>query len=104
MPSITSWSRLEPQSGDGDIAAGYAARAFDPLWLLARQWQLAEFQAEDAGTPIIARWRARVGQLNHFVAGPIPWNTQLKAPHFDAGTIPDRKSTRLNSSHANISY
>jgi hypothetical protein len=88
MPSITTWSRLEPQSGDGDIAAGYAARAFDPLWLLARQWQLAEFQAEDAGTPIVARWRARVAQLDHFVAGPIPWNTQLKAPHFDAGTIP----------------
>jgi hypothetical protein len=28
-----------------------AARIHDPLWFLSRQWQLGEFQADDAGTP-----------------------------------------------------
>src|SRR3712207_7096001 len=28
----------------------------------------------------------------------------LSHPHTSAGRVPDRKSTRLNSSHANISY
>ena len=34
------------------------ARVFDPLWLLTRQWQVGEFQGEDAGTPVLGA-RAR---------------------------------------------
>ena len=60
----------------------------DPLWLLARQWQVGEFQDEDAGTPIVARWRARVKPMTRFHAGPIPINTQLDAAKFDADAIP----------------
>ena len=56
--SITSWTRLEPQCTDADIGTSSSARVFDPLWLLTRQWQMGEFQAEDAGTPIQARVRA----------------------------------------------
>ncbi len=67
---------------------GYAARVHDPLWLLARQWQVGEFQGEDAGTPIVARWRARVKPMTRFHAGPIPVNTQLDAAKFDADAIP----------------
>jgi hypothetical protein len=88
MPSITTWSRLEPQSVGEDVATGYAAQVHDPLWLLARQWQMAEFQGEDAGTPIVARWRARVASMTRYVAGPIPPNTQLDAPRFDADAAP----------------
>lgn len=84
MPSITTWSRLEPQTPGEDVATGYAARVHDPLWLLARQWQVGEFQGEDAGTPIVARWRARVAPMTRYVAGPIPTNTQLDAGPFDA--------------------
>ena len=60
MPSITTWSRIEPRNVATNIDIGYAARVHDPLWLLARQWQVGEFQGEDAGTPIVARWRARL--------------------------------------------
>ena len=60
MPSITSWSRIEPAPPGNDVAAGLAARTADALWLLARQWQVGEFQAEDGGTPIVARWRGHV--------------------------------------------
>ncbi|MEA2220880.1 MAG: hypothetical protein QOJ35_3506 [Solirubrobacteraceae bacterium] len=46
------WTRLEPQSVSGDPTPGIEARVFDPLWMLVRQWQLGEFSAEDAGSPV----------------------------------------------------
>jgi hypothetical protein len=87
MPSLTTWSRLEPRTYE-DTDAGYAARVHDPLWFLTRQWQLGEFQGEDAGTPIVARWRARVSALTRYHAGPIAAETQLSAPRFDADAMP----------------
>jgi hypothetical protein len=53
MPSITTWSRLEPRTL-GTYRHRIRRRVHDPLWLLARQWQVGEFQGEDAGTPIVA--------------------------------------------------
>jgi hypothetical protein len=47
-----AWTRLEPQSVTGDPRSGLEARVHDPLWLLGRQWQFAEFRGEDAGTPL----------------------------------------------------
>ena len=76
-----SWTRLEPQSSTGDPQPGIEARGHDPLWLLARQWQLGEFQGEDAGTPItvrivsntraVDRW-APAGQRNGRAFGSAP--------------------------------
>jgi hypothetical protein len=72
MSSITSWTRLEPSSRNPNIQKGLQARVHDPLWLLARQWQLGEFQAEDAGTPVSARLRGKTQHLNRFYAGVLP--------------------------------
>lgn len=63
MPSITTWTRLEPRARSGDMRPGLEARVFDPLWLLGRQWQVGEFQGEDAGSPLYARVRAEVASL-----------------------------------------
>jgi hypothetical protein len=103
MPSITTWARLEPRTVGTDIATGYAAYLYDPLWILGRQRQMGEFQGQDAGTPVVARWRARVAQLDRFVAGPIPWNTMLTAPTFDPAAVPlqaliERQPTQLAAS------
>ena len=51
MGSITSWIRLEPRRRD-DMSEAVHARVYDPLWMLARQWQTGEFQGEDTGTPV----------------------------------------------------
>ncbi|MDI3467827.1 MAG: hypothetical protein OJF50_006648 [Nitrospira sp.] len=48
------WTRLEPYSRDPSLQYGLNAEVHDPLWLLARQWQLLEFWGEDAGSPIWA--------------------------------------------------
>lgn len=49
---FNSWLRLEPRCRSEDIGEGIEARVADPLWMLGRQWQLAEFAGEDAASPI----------------------------------------------------
>ena len=88
MPSITTWFRLEPQPSADDVDSGIAARVHDPLWLLARQWQVGEFQAEDGGTPVVARWRGQVAPLRRYHLGAIPAETQETAPHFTGPDLP----------------
>lgn len=83
MPSITSWMRLEPGSRDAKMGSSLQARIYDPLWLLARQWQLGEFQGEDNGTPVIARWNAESAPLTRYFSGPVDPATQTKAPKYD---------------------
>ena len=73
--SITSWTRLEPQCNDADIGTSAGARVFDPLWMLTRQWQMGEFQAEDAGTPIQARVRATSAMITRRYSGELPEST-----------------------------
>jgi hypothetical protein len=63
MASITSWIRLEPIGRDPDLSPGIEARLHDPLWLLARQWQLGELDGEDGGSAVIARARYQLGHL-----------------------------------------
>jgi hypothetical protein len=46
-------ARLEALARSPDIEEGLAARVFDPLWLLGRQWQLGEFTGDDSGTPFV---------------------------------------------------
>src|SRR5687768_9014378 len=52
MASITYWNRLEPDPRCKSLARSLAAEIRDPAWLLTRQWQLGEFQGEDAATPM----------------------------------------------------
>src|SRR5262249_25799089 len=82
MPSITSWMRLEPRCRNVEMTTSLQARIYDPLWLLARQWQLGEFQAEDNGSPIIARWRGETARLTRYHSGPIKPNT-TSPPAYD---------------------
>jgi hypothetical protein len=86
MASITSWTRLEPITGHKDIEVGLQARVHDPLWMLARQWQVGEFRAEDAGSPVVARMRAEVTKVSRYAAGAVTSST-LVARDYD-GRVP----------------
>lgn len=50
-----------------DISAtamdGLQARLHDPLWTLARQWQMGELNGEDAGSPIGARLKVETAPI-----------------------------------------
>lgn len=69
MPSITSWTRLEPRARNETMTTSLQARIHDPLWLLARQWQLGEFQGEDNGSPIRAELQIEQSQLEKYLPG-----------------------------------
>lgn len=88
MPSITSWTRIEPRCRDADMQRTVNARVFDPLWMLTRQWQVGEYRGEDAGTPISARVRAECAPLTRVVLGHLPAETQTSAPLYDPQAMP----------------
>ena len=88
MGSITSWLRLEPRCRDDDMAQAVQARLYDPLWLLARQWQVGEFEGEDTGSPVLARWRAQTTPLTRFHAGPLAPNSRVAASRYDVAALP----------------
>ena len=52
IPSITTWERLEPRPRGDTLTPSLEARVYDPAWMLARQWQLAEFRGQDAAFPV----------------------------------------------------
>lgn len=53
MPNnITHWNRLEGSAYKEEDATSLEFRVRDPLWMLSRQWQMGEFEAEDNGSPI----------------------------------------------------
>ena len=66
MPSITTWSRIEPNVRGAAQSETLKARIYDPLWMLARQWQLGEFQGEDNGSPICARVRGECAEITRY--------------------------------------
>src|ERR1700752_3084371 len=53
-PSVTTWTRLEPQPRDASMARSLQAQVRDPLWMLARQWQVGEYLGSDGGSPVQA--------------------------------------------------
>lgn len=88
--SITSWTRLEPDCSDEDMERSSSARLFDPLWMLTRQWQLGEFQAEDAGTPIKAGINASSAAINRYCPGELTssMQDQQAVVSYDRASLP----------------
>jgi hypothetical protein len=67
-----SWLRLEGGNRDPEVAEGLAARIADPLWLLARQWQVGEFAGEDAASPVLVTAEVAVTPITAFAPGGEP--------------------------------
>jgi hypothetical protein len=86
MASITSWLRLEPRSRDTEMNTSLQARIYDPLWLLARQWQFGEFEGEDNGSPVVTHWRAEAAPLTRYRLGPA--GKQTNARKYDGAHLP----------------
>ncbi len=59
LPTTVIWNRLEGRPRRPDFTRALKAEVRDALWLLTRQWQLGEFEGEDAGSPVNAKvaWR-----------------------------------------------
>lgn len=74
-PSLTTWTRLEPQPRDASMERSLQAQVRDPLWLLARQWQVGEFLGDDAGSPIHATIAAEMRTITTYRPGLNPAST-----------------------------
>lgn len=71
-PSITYWHRVEPYPRGDSLEAGLAAAVRDPLWFLTRQWQLGEFQGEDAASPAFTTITTSTSTLDGWRTGNGP--------------------------------
>jgi hypothetical protein len=100
MASITSWTRLEPRVRRQEPEAGLEARLYDPLWMLARQWQVGEFTAEDVGSPLQVRARIERAPLTRYLSGALSDGPANGLP-YDADRLPlevlvEREETRMD--------
>jgi len=85
--SVTSWMRLEPQVSGANLEDTARARLFDPLWLMTRQWQIGEFQGEDAGSPVQARLRSTSAMISRAHMGELT-TTNLESRPYDPRQTP----------------
>ena len=72
IPTAILWNRLEGRPRSPDLTRPLRAEIRDPLWMLARQWQLGEFAGEDAGMPVRARLLAETAELASIALGSQP--------------------------------
>ncbi|WP_440990806.1 hypothetical protein [Haloarchaeobius baliensis] len=78
--SETFWTRLEPRTRDIEIERPLRAEVHDPAWLLCRQWQVGEFQGEDAGSPVTAAVSYARDYLSRYELGGIDYSELLPGP------------------------
>ncbi|WP_426361834.1 hypothetical protein [Streptomyces sp. E-08] len=75
---------VRPSGTGGQLDDGLAARVADPLFLLARQWQVAEFAGEDGGSPVWCTLSTESTPLSSFLpsadgtAVPLPKGVPLE--------------------------
>ena len=84
LPTVGVWNRLEGRPRTTDFARALRAEVRDPLWLLARQWQLGEFRSTDGGSPVTATYSLTASPLTRFrpdtsgAPGPLPADRPLE--------------------------
>lgn len=62
--TFNTYNRLEPRPNDRNQQAGFTAAIYDPLWFLARQWQMGEHQGENASSPVWVDYQLRSERVN----------------------------------------
>jgi len=70
FPTITLWNRLEGRPRTANFDRALKAEVRDALWMLTRQWQIGEFQGDDAGSPVFAKLHLDTTRLTKYQASP----------------------------------
>ncbi len=94
-PTIMMWNRLEARPRTIHFTRSLKAEVRDALWMLTRQWQLGEFKADDAGSPVYSRVFLSSTQINEYSGAqgaphPLPTNAPLEVL-VEQGVIPFRR-------------
>lgn len=72
IPSITMWNRLEGRPRTNNFDRALKAEVRDALFMLTKQWQMGEFQGDDAGSPIFAKVHMETSQITRYRAASHP--------------------------------
>jgi hypothetical protein len=67
-PAVVTWNRIEPRPRSTDFSRSLRAEIRDALWMLTRQWQLGEFEGEDAGSAVLARLSIEATRITRYAA------------------------------------
>lgn len=54
-PTVLLWNRVEGRPRTHNFDRALKAEVRDALWLLTKQWQMGEFNGDDAGSPVFAK-------------------------------------------------
>lgn len=106
LPAITQWDRVDGIPRTHDLQRALRAEVRDPLWMLARQWQLGEFIGDDAGSPVFAKLQLATTRLTTYQPGnaveqpfddtvPLESRVEQRAVPFRAGAQPLALDIRL---------
>jgi hypothetical protein len=101
-----SWWRVEGGAIDPELTEGISANVADPLWLLARQWQVGEFRGEDAASPVLIEgtveavpiseyWVERGGDRRTIGRAANPWPLETLVEHEPIADGPASARMRL---------
>jgi hypothetical protein len=75
------WDRLEGRPRTTELTRALRAEVRDPLWMLARQWQLGKLRGTDDGSPATATYSVVASPLSRFstgAPGPLPTDRPLE--------------------------
>jgi hypothetical protein len=73
IPGILLFNRLEGRPRAEKFDRALRAEVRDALWMLTRQWQVGEFQGDDAGSPIFLKARIDTTRITKYqpASGPV---------------------------------
>lgn len=92
FPTITVWNRLEGRPRRADFDRALKAEVRDPLWMLTKQWQIGEFKADDAGSPVVAKLQMRAAPVTKYQPGG--GATEAFEPNVPLETKAEQRSVR----------
>jgi len=69
-PTIVGYNRLEGRPRTTDFSRALKAEIRDPLWMLSKQWQVGEFQGDDAASPVLAKLLYKTSRIDKYQGGP----------------------------------
>lgn len=85
FPTVMMWNRIEGRPrATKNFDRALKAEVRDALWMLTKQWQMGEFEGDDAGSPVLAKVRLDTTQLTKYKADahsvqPFPYDIPLEA-------------------------
>jgi hypothetical protein len=84
FPLTMSWSRLEGRPRTNNFDRALKAEVRDAIWMLTKQWQMGEFEGDDAGSPVVAKLCTSTSEVDKYKADNQPVQPFDKEVPFEA--------------------